>query len=184
MIQIDPPVFLLASLLLLMLPLEWCFSALAAGIIHELCHMAAVLLTGGRIRWIRIGPAGTIIDADCKDPLRTLFCTLAGPVGSLLMLLLCHRFPRLALCAAVQGGFNLLPVMPLDGGRVVQCILEIFHVSHGEKLMKWLELGVYAAGILFGILWVTVLSLGFLPLLPGCLMILKGISRKRPCKQK
>lgn len=112
-----------AALLLLVLPLPWLLAAAAAAGIHEVCHMGAVRLLGGRVNGFRIGMSGAKLEASLQGFARQLLAILAGPAGSLSLLFLAPVFPRIALCGAVQGLYNLLPVQPLDGGRAVSLCL-------------------------------------------------------------
>lgn len=117
----DASVYFLGALLLLTLPLRWLLAAVIAAVIHELCHMLAVRLLGGTIMGVTIGPGGAVMETTPFSRGKELVCALAGPVGSLLLLSLCRWIPRIALCAGVQALYNLLPVYPLDGGRVLHC---------------------------------------------------------------
>ena len=105
------------------------------------------------------------------EPWRELFCALAGPVGSLLLVTLQAWFPLLALCAFVQGCFNLLPLYPLDGGRALACVLRIAGM---EKLLKPMEiitlLVLPLAAVCSGLGWGAVAVWGMLAV------------RKIPCK--
>lgn len=122
MIRLDDRVWILWAIWILLIPGRWLFGAAAAACVHEAGHVLAVVLLGGKLQWILIGPFGAKIRAEGIEGYREALCALAGPVGSFLCLLLIRKFPVFGLCALVQGIFNLLPVYPLDGGRVLSCL--------------------------------------------------------------
>lgn len=72
---------------------------------------------------------------------KELVCALAGPAGSLLLVLTFRMFPRVAVCALVQAAFNLLPVFPLDGGRALRCALTRFCSKWANRIAVWAEWG-------------------------------------------
>ena len=121
-IRADDGFFFLTALLLLTLPLRWVLACFLAAAVHELGHVLAVLLCGGRITGVMLSFRGARMDAAPLPLKADLCCVLAGPAASLLLGLLMPWFPRLALCGLVQGVYNLLPVGALDGARVVQDI--------------------------------------------------------------
>lgn len=110
--------------MVLLLPLKWLAAALAAAAVHELCHLAAVRALGGKVYSLTIGPTGAVMDASVTGRGREILAAAAGPAGSLLLLLLIRLAPRVALCGLIQGLFNLLPLYPLDGGRMLRAALE------------------------------------------------------------
>ena len=124
MIRLDDRVWILWAIWILLFPAQWLFGAAAAACVHETGHILAVLLLGGNVQRIDIGPFGAKIHAVGIEGVREALCALAGPAGSFLCLLLIRKLPVLGLCALVQGCFNLLPVYPLDGGRVLSCLLK------------------------------------------------------------
>ena len=71
-VSISAGAFLLGALLLLILPLKWLLAALSAAMIHELCHLAAVKLTGGYVHEICIGRGGASIKIGPMDSLKEL----------------------------------------------------------------------------------------------------------------
>ena len=122
MIRLDDRVWLLWSLWILLIPAPWILGAAAAACVHEVFHIGAVYCRGGKVHSIAIGPFGAKIHADGIEGFREALCALAGPAGSFLCVSLIRIFPVFSLCALVQGLFNLLPIYPMDGGRVLSCL--------------------------------------------------------------
>ena len=134
---IDTLALLLLALGLLTVPLNWLLSALAAAVVHELCHYLALRLLGGESRGFAIRPGGAVLSVAGLTPGAELLCALAGPLGALLLLPLYRLFPRAAICAAFQSAFNLLPIRPLDGGRVLRGILfRLMGPDRGERICR------------------------------------------------
>lgn len=108
---------------ILLLPLPWLLAASLAAAVHEACHILAVRLCGGHITQLRIGAMGAVIETAPMSGQHSALCVLAGPLGGLLLTSLYPWFPRLAFCAGLQSLWNLLPVYPMDGGRVLRAAL-------------------------------------------------------------
>lgn len=119
--RIRPGAPVLLAALLLMLPLQWVAAMLIAAAFHECCHCVAVLAMGGKIHCVTIGTNGAVMEISPMSENKELVAALAGPIGSILLILLVRILPRVALCGAVQGVYNLMPLLPLDGGRVLSC---------------------------------------------------------------
>lgn len=118
---------------LLILPLRFLLAAVAAAAVHEGCHYGAIRLCGGRIYAVRMGVGKTVIETEPLEGLKGILCAGAGPAGSLALLVLAKPFPLLALCGLVQGLYNLLPIYPMDGGRMLRCLLELAAPRIGAK---------------------------------------------------
>ncbi len=123
LLWVSPWAWVIWALWLLLLPFSWLLCALTAALVHEAFHIAAVILAGGSVRRICVGCFGARIEAEGTPGSREALCILAGPFGSLLLVCLIRRFPVLGLCGLIQGGFNLLPICPLDGGRALQSLI-------------------------------------------------------------
>lgn len=168
---------------LLLLPLQWVIGAIFAAAFHEACHAAAVRLCGGRITSIQIGSTGMTMAVLGLNAGQELLCALAGPVGSSLLLFVASWFPRLAICAGLQGLYNLLPIYPLDGGRAVRCAAYLLLPRRvGETVCRWVERGCLVGILLLGVYGSFHLHLGMLPLFGAFWMILHAIRGKIPCK--
>ncbi len=154
-VQIRASTCVFFALLLLVLPLRWLIAAFFAASFHEFCHLAAVWLCGGSISHINIGPRGAVINADQLSPIKQLICTLAGPLGSLLLLFSARWFPRVAVCAVIQSAYNLLPLYPMDGGNALRCLFSmLLPVSGAQKVCTVIE-SCCKYAILLAALWLA-----------------------------
>ena len=110
--------------------------ALAACTLHELGHVAAIRLLGGRVSMLRLTCVGAELRLSARYPLgagRQLLAALAGPAVNLLLA------PAAAGAAArwgegaflfaglnlALGAFNLLPVAQLGAGEWAETALRV-----------------------------------------------------------
>ena len=118
---------------------------LAAMTVHELAHAAVLLLLGGRIESVRLSFAQVELRTGLLSDRSELWSTAAGPGINLLCGWLFRRWmPAFAAVSLLLALFNLLPVWPLDGGRLLRTLLR----------MRWGAAGVDASqtlGLLFGL---------------------------------
>ena len=170
---------LMLALLLLLLPMQWVFAAILAAAFHELCHWIAVHLCGGSVSFVRMGATGAKMEFTGLTLGKELICALAGPAGSLMLLLFAKCFPRVAVCAGLQGLYNLLPVYPLDGGRILRCGAQLLlGVKTGHFLCCLLERLCLLGLLLLGTIAGFRLHLGFTPLLIAVCVILRAYRGK------
>lgn len=154
MIRYDPLCCIVAALLLLLLPVEWLLSFMTAALVHESAHILAVLLFRGRIHSFRISVTGCSIECGEMTEVGNVMSILAGPVCSLLLVCFRRITPQIAVGGLCQGLFNLLPVLPLDGGRILQILLFHFCPQKEARIMGTVKYTVWfvCAGILAGFL--------------------------------
>lgn len=170
MFSADGYFLLFLALLLLTLPAAWVISAIFAAAVHELSHYIALRLLGGKVLSLRIGAGGTVMETTPLARRKEALCALAGPVGSLCLLFFARWIPKVAICGAIQGIFNLMPIYPLDGGRLVRCITS-------RKVSHWVQGSAAAVLLGVGAFW------GSFPLIFIAFLCGKAFLRKIPCKE-
>lgn len=165
-----------AAFALFVIPLPWCAGAFLAALVHELSHIGAIYLLGERILDIRIGILGAIIETQPMKQGREVVCAAFGPLGSMIFSAAFAFYPEAALCALVQGLYNLLPLYPLDGGRILHCLLP-------EAVCIGIE--IFTLIMLLGLgIWLSLtFQLGFLPLIPCFSAAFSVFRRKISCKE-
>ena len=164
------------ALLLLILPLRWVFAVAAAVAVHELGHYLAVRGCGGNISGFRLGLMGAYLETSQLQNWQEILCILAGPAAGLLLLFLSRWFPRLAICGALQSVYNLLPVYPLDGGRVLRCAAGL--LGAGERVCVYIEYAVVLAILVLSIYGAVCLRLGLLPIMIAAVLVWRVLREK------
>lgn len=142
-IQISGSALIFLAALLLMLPLKWVGALFLAAVIHEFCHFVAVYILGGTVEYISIGSRGVVMKSEPMSVAREILAASAGPVGSICLLLFVRWIPRTAICGAIHGLYNIIPLLPLDGGRVLRGILfALLTPPKAESTLKWTQRSV------------------------------------------
>ena len=176
--SVDALTYLLCALAILMVPLNWLAAFLLAAGIHELGHICAVYSLGGKINNIKISISGAIIETGLMPVWKNLLSSAAGPAASLLLVLFISRFPRVAVCGLCHGFYNLLPVYPLDGGRILNEIYKLLHIQSREIVSKCNGLILYITIVVLVFLTIWFRFRGLLFALP-LLLKEKYLAKKR-----
>lgn len=155
---------------------------LAACVLHELGHIAAAAAFGGRVERLSLTVVGAELRIDYRAPLtyvRDSLVALAGPGANLLAggLFLALNWDLAAALTLAVGAFNLLPILPLDGGRVVYgLIADRLDPDWAERLMT--ALSGCLVGVLVGIGAVAAAYYANVTLLFTALWLLAGVLRR------
>lgn len=174
MLRLDysPGVCIALAVFCLTVPPDWIAAGFLAASVHELSHVLAVLLLGGRIESLCISERGAVMNATPLTCGRELICILAGSAGSFGLMLFCQSLPKTALCGLVHGVYNLLPVYPLDGGRAVKCILSmVCSPLQSEKWCSRISAGTVFAAVMILIFCGFRWNLGLFPLFAAGLLV-------------
>lgn len=182
-VEVDPLLYLVLASAIILLPIQWVTAWLFAVCIHELCHYCVLRMCGRHVFSIELSLSGAVMESEQLSTGIEAICALAGPIGGLALLLLAKWFPRLAICGLVHSVFNLLPIFPMDGGRILRCLINLVapepYRINIETFIAWMIRGAIA---LYGIYVAIVLRLGALPLIVAVMLIVKSV--KIPCKQR
>ena len=175
----SPGIFFAIAILLLVLPFRWVFAMAIAALVHELFHLLALYLCKEMPLNASIYAGVAMIRIPEMSRKKELFCSLAGPIGSMLLLFFAPWIPRIAICAALQSSYNLLPIYPLDGGRALSCLLSmVLPPPKAKTVLQYFEDGVLVAVLLLGAYGSFVLELGLLPLIVAITLYFRTKSGK------
>jgi Zn-dependent protease len=120
-------------------------------LLHELGHVIAARFFGVGTREITLYPFGGVaVLLKDPDPLPEFFIALAGPLVNFLLAFALvfwinwdPFFPffrgdpiagRLFIANIVLGIFNMIPALPMDGGRVLRAFLALCNVSNATTI--------------------------------------------------
>lgn len=167
------------ALLLLMIPVRLLFAVAVSAAVHEMFHIAAIRLMKIRINSIYIGIRGARIDTQPMTDQQELLCAISGPVGGFILLLLFRWMPVVALAGAIQSLYNLLPLYPTDGGRVLQCAAKLLLPDRiADKIIFLTEIATLSAIVAFGVYGSVWLHLGIIPAAFAASLLLRSARRK------
>lgn len=180
MIHIQPSAYLMTAALILLLPVDWLLAFVFASVIHELGHIVVIYALNGHMNSLTIGPCGARIYADRMGNKQEFLCAAAGPAASLLLISACHILPKLAFCGMVQGFYNLIPIYPMDGGRMLNCFLQWSCPRQADRALRLVEWLILTALLL--LVLVVRRTFRILPTLVGMSVLSRLVLGKIPCK--
>ena len=138
--------------------IEFALMLIACLVVHEYGHVRAMKYFGIKTKGIYLIPfVGGLAVSDDKITTRwqDVVISLMGPafglITSVLGVVLYYAtemeiFAGVAVLSALLNLFNLLPILPLDGGHVLKSI--------SFSMRSWIGLSVCLLGVLFG-LWLS-----------------------------
>lgn len=154
---------------------------LLACVVHELGHVAAARCCGGRVERLSLTAVGAELSFSYRAPLtygRDSLVALAGPGANLLLGGLFYWQGRHlpAVLSLGLGVFNLLPILPLDGGRVLYGLLaERLDPDWADRLLT--AFAGCLVGALAGVGTIAAVHYANVSLLLTALWLLAGVIR-------
>ncbi len=130
------------------------FCVMSSVFLHECGHIFVYSRSHVVIDEIHLQPFGIRITAQnemCIRPRTQLICALAGPMMNLLCVAIFIALSRVIampewtlmfyVSSLFLGLFNLLPIMPLDGSRILSIILSFFFGEYVSQIIcAWVSL--------------------------------------------
>ena len=166
--------------------------AFGSVLYHELCHVMAAVLCGYSVTRIEVLPFGSVAQIQGlfeEQPQSEMLIALAGPAANVLMVMalttlkhytgLDFPYQEPFIAANLQlAVFNLLPLLPMDGGRILRSALARC-VSLGKATRLAADLG-----ILGGLAMAIAAAAGWLPgraamILLGLTVLLTALRERR-----
>lgn len=168
---------------ILIVPIKWLLSWLAAVVAHEFSHYLALKIFNVQIYSISLSSSGVVIKTEPMPLYKEVISALAGPLGGFCILILARSIPVIAICAFFQSVYNFLPIYPLDGGRVLRCcFLNVFGCERGDRFYRRFECVFTILIVMFSVIFSLVIRLPLLAAFAS-LLVFKDKQLKFPCKE-
>lgn len=140
---------------------RWMALLWTAAAVHEGGHLLALRCMGVRLQRMCFRLSGPVLEyAGRLSYGQEALLALAGPGANGVLCLACAAinrlepslyWPLLCGCSLVLGLFNLLPALPLDGGRALQSLLLYALPDRGEQVLRGIGLFSGALLVLSGV---------------------------------
>lgn len=131
-IKINIQIFAIIIILILTKQIEIYAWLMLFALIHEIAHMITGIVLKLRPRMLKIEPfgIGIIFEGFKNTEKNKILIALAGPMTNVLIAVLFSFIKTRAQTLIINSNillaiFNLIPIYPLDGGRILKAIIAI-----------------------------------------------------------
>lgn len=157
-LNISTGALLLLAALYFFLPLEMFVALLLAAAAHESGHLLALKLTGQQVTGLTADAGGAMISRRGQaGRAEEAICAVAGPAAGIVYALAASLLGNAlgsslltgsAGMSVVLSAFNMLPALPLDGGRILVAAL-------GEGTASKIGMFVSCTVLIAGVILIT-----------------------------
>lgn len=150
-----------------------CLCFLIGILLHECGHLFLAKLLGVSVDGIAVQAGGAVIHSCNLNYRQELFVAMAGPFVSFLAAVVGKCISgQFAAVSLLLGAVNLLPVYPMDGGRILRSALcLLLSVERAQRIVK-ITAYIICGGLMIGACWMTtVLRWGLWPIFAALIIL-------------
>lgn len=157
---------------------------LVSVLLHEAGHLLALRLLQVKVYSMELRASGAILHTQPASAGKEALVTAAGPTVNLLLLAVSfHRLPSAALVNLLLLGYNLIPIYPLDGGRLLRLLLcRVVGQPAGERWSEAVSTGLTVLASAAAIVLTCLFHAGLYPCLFAVLFLVRQANS--PCKMR
>ena len=161
------------------------FSILAASLLHEIGHLAAIYLFKNKVSCITLRPFGAVIERaqNRGSYIGDAVISLSGPLVNLISFAISALFNRYGYFSAaslILALINLMPAKPLDGYCALSALLlSRLSITKAEKICKAISLFVLFVIWIFSIYMILYANFNVSLLLMVTVLICETILSKK-----
>lgn len=143
--------------------------------VHESGHLAALRLAGAPVLGLRLSLRGAVIRTGLMSYGQEAVCAAAGPAASLLLGAgLLRAVPEVGLLSLGLAAVNLLPLYPLDGGRILVAVLLRAAPRQAYAVLSRVSFVVCALLMLLACWGTAALQMGLWPIFVALILLCRA----------
>lgn len=152
-------------------------------IVHEMGHLIFMMVFHVPIYGVVLSLAGAQIKSGPMNHAKEALCALMGPLFNVILgaavLRNCPEFSIINVCLAAV---NLLPLYPLDGGRILLCVLRSYLSEERANSVIKITNAVLCIVLMVGACWVAIsLQAGLWPIFTALVLLWRAGNQETYC---